>query len=44
MDEIAFDAKLVGEGPSRRPLPKGSLERLRVNAKDILGLINSETE
>ncbi len=27
-----------------RPLPKDSLERLRVNSKDILGLMSSETE
>ncbi len=49
-DEESISVKLRELGPIRnalahfRPLPKGSLERLRVNAKDILGLMNSETE
>lgn len=49
-DEESISVKLRDLEPIRnalahsRPLPKGSLERLRVNAKDILGLMNNETE
>ncbi len=49
-DEESISVKLRELEPIRnalahsRPLPKGSLERLRVNAKDILWLMSTETE
>ncbi len=49
-DEESVSVKLRELEPIRnalahsRPLPKGSLERLRMNARDTLGLIKGETE